>query len=217
MRFLLGTLFIAVVLSDCGGMATTAGGGNSDQITSELLRAADSEGLTVYQLVERHRPRWLRASRGFPSLGGAAGGNTLAAPVRVVLDGVPYGEIDDLRRLNVTEVEDLEYMSASRRDNAIRDRLHGRSHSRSYSLTGAVRGVPPRPVDVPPRGTTRCCSGGRMVLKPRTRRSGTPVSNALGRGCSHESSRIQFVVERGGLAGARICLNQDMVAARRHG
>lgn len=113
MRFLLGTVFIAVVLSDCGGMATTAGGGNSDQITSELLRAADSEGLTVYQLVERHRPRWLRASRGFPSLGGAAGGNTLAAPVRVVLDGLPYGEIDDLRRLNVTEVEDLEYMSAS--------------------------------------------------------------------------------------------------------
>ena len=117
MRFLLGTLFIAVILSDCGGMATTTGGGNSNQITGELLRAADAEGLTVYQLVERHRPRWLRASRGFPSLGGAAsgnqGGNQLATPVRVVLDGVPYGEIDDLRRLNVTEVEDLEYISAS--------------------------------------------------------------------------------------------------------
>lgn len=113
MRFLLGTLLIAVVLSDCGGMATAARGGNSNQIATEVIRAADSEGLTVYQLVQRHRPQWLRVSRGFPSLGGAAGGNTLAAPARVVLDGVPYGGLDDLRRLDVTEVEELEYISAS--------------------------------------------------------------------------------------------------------
>ena len=34
--------------------ATGSGGGNRNQITSELLREADPEGLSVYQIIERN-------------------------------------------------------------------------------------------------------------------------------------------------------------------
>ena len=113
MRFVLVSLLIVVVLSGCGRAATTAGGGSSDQITSELLRAAEPEGLSVFQLIQRHQPRWLRASRGSTTFGNAAGGVAGSVFARVVLDGVPYGELNDLRRLNVTEVEHIEYMGGS--------------------------------------------------------------------------------------------------------
>ena len=115
MRYVLASVFVAVVLSGCGGAATAARAGSSDRITSEVLRAAEPEGLTVFQIIQRHQPRWLRASRGSSTLGNAAGGVARDRSVlaRVVLDGVLYGEVDELRRINVTEVERIEYMSGA--------------------------------------------------------------------------------------------------------
>ena len=110
MRFQLWSLLLVLVLAVCGAAATASGGGNFNLITSELLREADAEGLNVYQIIERNRPQWLRAGRGAPTLGYAAGGEAFA---RAVLDGVWYGEINDLGRLNTVEVESIEYMSAS--------------------------------------------------------------------------------------------------------
>ena len=113
MRFQLWSLLLVLVLAGCAAAATASGGGNSNLITSALLREADPEGLSVYQIIQRDRPHWLRAGRGAPSFGNAAGGAVSSAFARVVLDGVPYGEIDELRRLDTNEVDSIEYMSAS--------------------------------------------------------------------------------------------------------
>ncbi len=104
MRFQLWSLLLVLVLAGCGGAATASGGGNSNLITSELLREADPEGLSVYQIIERTRPQWLRASRSAPT------GTDFA---QVVLNGVPYGDINDLRSLDADGVDSIEYMRAS--------------------------------------------------------------------------------------------------------
>ena len=111
MRFQLWSLLLVLVLAGCGAAATASGGGNSNLITSELLREA--EGLSVYQIIQRDRPRWLRAGRGAPTFGNAVGGAASSAFARVVLDGVPYGDFNELRRLDTDEVDSIEYMSAS--------------------------------------------------------------------------------------------------------
>jgi len=113
MRFQLWSLLLVLVLAGCGAAATASGGGNSNLITSEQLREADPDGLSVYQIIERDRPRWLRAGRGASTFGNAAGGEVSSPFARVVLDGVSYGGIDDLRSLDTDEVDSIEYMSAS--------------------------------------------------------------------------------------------------------
>ena len=113
MRFQLWYLLLGLVLAGCGAAATASGGGNSNLITSELLREADPEGLSVYQIIERNRPRWLRASRSAPTFGSAADGAAGSDFARVVLNGVPYGDINDLRSLDADEVDSIEYTRAS--------------------------------------------------------------------------------------------------------
>jgi hypothetical protein len=114
MRFQLWSLLLVLVLAGCGAAASAGGGsGNSNLITSELLREAEIEGLSVYQAIQRNRPRWLRAGRGDTSFGNAAGGASVSDFAQVVLDGAPYGDLNALRSLNTVSVESIEYMGAS--------------------------------------------------------------------------------------------------------
>tara|TARA_B100001123_G_scaffold4502_1_gene5894 strand:- start:4448 stop:4855 length:408 start_codon:yes stop_codon:yes gene_type:complete len=115
MRFQLWSLVLVIVLTGCGAAASASGGGggNSNLITNELLRDAEAEGLSVYQIIQRNRPRWLRAGRGDTSFGNVAGGASASDFARVVLDGAPYGDLNALRSLNTVSVESIEYMSAS--------------------------------------------------------------------------------------------------------
>ena len=113
MRFQLWSLLLVLVLAGCGAAVTASGGGNSNLITNELLREAEAEGLTVYQIIQRNRPRWLRASRGDTSFGNVAGGAEASDFAKVVLDGAPYGDLNALRGLNTVSVESIEYMGAS--------------------------------------------------------------------------------------------------------
>jgi hypothetical protein len=113
MRFQLWSLILVLVLAGCGAAASASGGGNSNLITNELLREAEAEGLSVYQIIQRNRPRWLRAGRGDTSFGNVAGGASASDFARVVLDGAPYGDLNALRGLNTVSVESIEYMSAS--------------------------------------------------------------------------------------------------------
>ena len=113
MRFGLSSLMLVLLLAGCGAAASGSGGGSPSRISSDLLREADPEGLSVLQIIQRHRPQWLRESRGAPSFGNAAGGVQGSSPPRVVLDGVPWGEVGDLRSLPSSDVRLLEFLDAS--------------------------------------------------------------------------------------------------------
>ena len=112
MRFQLWSLLLVLVLAGCGAAATASGGGNSNLITSEQLREADPEGLSVYQIIQRDRPLWLRAGRGAPTLGNAAGGAVSSAFARVVVDGVAHGGFDDLRSMRGSDIDEIRYLNA---------------------------------------------------------------------------------------------------------
>ena len=113
MRFKTASLLLVLVLAGCSAAATGSGGGNFNQIGSALLREADPDSLSAFQIIQRLRPQWLRTERAASSFGGAAGGAQGASFPRVVLNGVPYGEIDDLRRILVTSVDYMEYVTAA--------------------------------------------------------------------------------------------------------
>lgn len=99
-------LVLVLALGGCAG-SMSGGGGSPNRISSEELREIEPEGLSAYEAVRRYRPNWLR-TRSSATFG--SGGAEQAA--RVVVDGVPMGEVEDLRALNVSEIEQLEYVGA---------------------------------------------------------------------------------------------------------
>jgi hypothetical protein len=107
MRGALTPLFVLVVLAGCAGAAGagTAGGGGANVITSEQLREIDVEGLSVYEVIQRLRPNWLRPRGASISSG--------ASIPRAVVDGVAYGEVSDLSSMSAREVQGIEFVSAA--------------------------------------------------------------------------------------------------------
>lgn len=102
-------LFLALVPGACassGSGEARPEGADRTHIVSEELRALDPESLDAWEAIRRLRGTWLR-SRGS---GGFDGDPTFP---RVILDGVDYGRLDALRGFSVTEIEELEYLSAS--------------------------------------------------------------------------------------------------------
>jgi len=108
MRRTLTALLLALALAGCASSGTAGGGGDPSHISTEDLRALDPEGLTAMQVVQRFRPQWLR-TRGTATFGGG----TASGEPRIVLDGVPLGEMGELRRVDATDVEEMTYLSAS--------------------------------------------------------------------------------------------------------
>lgn len=91
-----------------GTACATAGGGSrssSDVITAEELSTLDD--MSAYRAIEQLRPVWLR-SRGRVSLGSSAG----SLP-RVIVDGASREELDALRRIWISDVQSLRYLSSS--------------------------------------------------------------------------------------------------------
>jgi len=68
---------------------------------------ADIPAGTLYEAVQRLRPRWLQ-NRGISSTRSMA-----PTPARVYLDNAPIGSPGSLRSISVTDVERIEFLSAS--------------------------------------------------------------------------------------------------------
>ena len=107
MRIILSSILLTLALTGCAsGSASGGQRRNPDLITSEELRQTDSEGLSAFQAVQRMRPQWLRG-RGVGSFGGG-----LELP-KVMVEESPYGEVDDLRSMNVSDIDEMRFLGAA--------------------------------------------------------------------------------------------------------
>lgn len=76
---------------------------NVDIITTEEVDRTSAA--TALEIIQRVRPSWLR-TRGSASI-------LLAAPIRVYVDGAPFGGVDALRQLSANAVERMERLGSS--------------------------------------------------------------------------------------------------------
>jgi hypothetical protein len=125
-RSLRAPSFFAMVLglaACASGSGGSGGGGSADTITQQQIDEADFA--SALEVVRRYRPRWLQPTRsptssgvrpltgrpGMPQSGGDAVVDETYA--RVVLDGVPYGEIASLSSISPRTVAAIHFVSAS--------------------------------------------------------------------------------------------------------
>lgn len=97
------TVLALVLASACASSGSGGGGGGGSMLTNaQLLETGETD---TYRAVERLRSTWLRP-RGQSSLAGST-------VVTLFVDGSPRGDVSQLRGIPVTDVEDVEYLSAS--------------------------------------------------------------------------------------------------------
>jgi hypothetical protein len=117
-------LALAAVLGlpACASAGGRGGGGSAGLITQQQI---DEAGVgTALEVVQRYRPRWLRASRsgsfgtsaptsrpGMPQRDGDAVATEVYASV--FLDGAPYGDLSTLSSISANAVQTMEFVSAS--------------------------------------------------------------------------------------------------------
>jgi hypothetical protein len=99
-------LIVALAATTLSACSTTAAGpmGSADRITRAQLEALET--MSAYDAIQRLRPTWLQ-SRGPTSL---SGGPTLP---QVHINDSRSRTLDELRTLPVTEIEMMEFRSAS--------------------------------------------------------------------------------------------------------
>jgi len=86
---------------EAGGGSTGSGSGNV--ITQEMIGEPGNQN--AYTIVQRLRPRWLS-----PRTQGTIVNPEPSFP-EVYLDGVRFGPIDTLYRINAVQIQSIEYMS----------------------------------------------------------------------------------------------------------
>ncbi|MCE2455712.1 MAG: hypothetical protein J4G12_07870 [Gemmatimonadetes bacterium] len=92
------TLALTLGLAGCASGGGGTGGGNANRLTAEDL--VDVQSLDAEQAIQRLRPRWARGR------GGATPG--------VIVDGaVRSGGMEALQSIRISEVQEIQYMSAS--------------------------------------------------------------------------------------------------------
>lgn len=94
---------IALGMTACasgGGGAARPAGATSNRIVLEELQALTE--MTGLQVIERLRPRWLQSRAG-----------TGGEPPVLYVDGARRGSINDLTSMRSSNLQQLEYMSAS--------------------------------------------------------------------------------------------------------
>jgi hypothetical protein len=108
MRGLRWTLLLLLLVSAC---QSTGAGGSSPRGSPSLITQEELAGvpaLTVFQAVERLRPAWLRGR--VSTIRGASPQRYYA---HVFLDGIPSGELEVLNGMNVRDVQEIRFRSAS--------------------------------------------------------------------------------------------------------
>ena len=90
------------------GCASSGGSGSGSSLSSGAVTRADlleTDQATLYDAIQRLRPRWLRAR------GTDFSGQSLVA--HVFVDGSPRGEISVLRQIRVVDITDVNFLSAT--------------------------------------------------------------------------------------------------------
>lgn len=100
-------LAVALIAAACAttGSQDASRGGDRDRLTAEQVRELAPQFDTAYDLVRNVRPLWLR-------IRGATSPTTDGA-IALYVDGARYGTSEDLRRISVTAVESMRYLSPS--------------------------------------------------------------------------------------------------------
>ena len=100
-------VFFALACASVQTPGATGGSGRRDMVLDAEIQANTSAGTTVYDLVSKIRPEYLRTH----------GPNTMhdmSAPTAVVyLDNVKFGTVDDMRTISVDRVKQIQYLSSS--------------------------------------------------------------------------------------------------------
>jgi hypothetical protein len=94
-------LLLGLTACASGGGTARPAGANANRIVRAELDAFGGQA-DAYQAVQRLRPRWLQVRSGV--------GNTVAV---LYVDGGRRGPVTELRSLRPTEIQRMEYMSAS--------------------------------------------------------------------------------------------------------
>ena len=108
MRSSSGAVLFFLLLGACQSVSGGGGPGPSslNSITVEELSAYP--GSTVFQAVQRLRPAWVRPR--VTTVRGASGERYYP---HVFVDGIPRGELEILNGMNIQEVQEIRYLSAS--------------------------------------------------------------------------------------------------------
>ncbi|HUF76133.1 MAG TPA: hypothetical protein VMM35_07630 [Longimicrobiales bacterium] len=96
-------VLLAAACSSTGG--PSSGGGSANLITREQIEMLP-EG-TAYTVIQRFRSGWLRPRTQ------ATFGNAEPAYAEVFVDELRYGDISSLSRINSSQIETIEYISAT--------------------------------------------------------------------------------------------------------
>ena len=97
-RFMVASFALMIGLAGCASGSGGSGGGGANRLTADDL--VNQQGMDLFQAISQLRGRWL-AGRG----GGVPG---------VHVDGrQSLGGVDELRNISVSDVQEVEYLSAS--------------------------------------------------------------------------------------------------------
>ena len=113
------TVLIALAWLTLGASACASGGTKKSNTSQDKITAseiAEANVTSVYDLVSRLRPNWLRPA-GLTMTGNDVRYQTAA----VYVDGLRYGGIDALRTLTTTGIRQLEYLSPTQAATVVRD------------------------------------------------------------------------------------------------
>lgn len=99
---------LLLILCACQSAPGAAGGNRPDPNRITEAELTDIPALTAYQAIQRLRPGWLRPRAS--SIRGAAGVRYTA---QIFVDGAPRGDLDVLNGIDVRDVQEMRYLSAS--------------------------------------------------------------------------------------------------------
>jgi hypothetical protein len=95
----------ALLAAACSSTGASSGGGNPDLITREQVEMLPDG--TAFTVIQRFRSGWLRARTQ------GTFGNSSPAYAEVFVDEMRYGDINSLGRISSTQIQSIEYISAT--------------------------------------------------------------------------------------------------------
>lgn len=104
--FLLAVLVLGFLSGGCATSSESEGDVTRNRNLISLEDLSSLPSLSAYEAVQRLRPAWLLA-RGPRSVGAA----TLSFP-RVMVDGIPLGDINTLKDLRTENIQELRFISS---------------------------------------------------------------------------------------------------------